>query len=80
VLTAPLTTCSSEPQADEFTVGMSKSTVLERFGEPTRNERLVKRTEIIFGPIESFWASIKIGDMVEIWNYKSPGASRSSIS
>jgi hypothetical protein len=61
--------CYSAPDHAEFTVGMSRAGVIERFGEPDRKQVLRKSDELIWGAIESFWAEVPTGSEVEIWSY-----------
>ena len=65
--------CVSLPGSDDFEIGMTKTVLRERFGEPADTQEVVKSTEYIFGPVETFWATMEIGDEVEIWSYPSPG-------
>ena len=65
--------CTSLPVSDDFEIGMTKAAFRERFGEPAETQSLVKRTEFVFGPVETFWSSMNMGDTVEIWSYRSSG-------
>ena len=62
---------SGVPQHSEFSVGMSRSEILSRFGEPRRTQSLTKSGDEIWGAIEEFWPQIRRGAIVEIWAYDS---------
>jgi len=53
----------------EFTVGMNRSEILSRFGEPQRKQSLAKSGEPIWGAIEDFWQQVPLNATVEIWAY-----------
>lgn len=61
--------CYSAPDHAEFTIGMSRASVIERFGEPDRKQTLRKTDERIWGAIELFWPEVPTGSEVEIWYY-----------
>jgi hypothetical protein len=61
--------CYSAPDHTWFTTGMSRASVIERFGEPDRKQTLRKTDEFIWGAIESFWPEVPTGSEVEIWYY-----------
>ena len=72
VVTVVLTACGSRPpQHSEFTIGMSRSEILEKFGDPQRRQSLTKSGEAIWGAIEEFWPHVPQGARVEIWGYES---------
>ena len=73
LLAALLPACVSLPVSEDFETGMTKAVLRERFGEPAETQEIVKRTEFVFGPIETFWSSMEMEDEVEIWSYRSPG-------
>ncbi|NNG16358.1 MAG: hypothetical protein HKM89_07750 [Gemmatimonadales bacterium] len=61
--------CYSAPDHGWFAVGMSRTAVIERFGEPDHKQTLRKTDERIWGAIESFWLEVPTGSEVEIWHY-----------
>lgn len=61
--------CESGPQLSDFRVGMSRHEVVAQFGEPQGRQSLVKSNPSIWGPIETFWATVPQGARVEIWSY-----------
>lgn len=65
--------CSPELRLADFSEGMRRSEVLERFGEPERTQVMVKQTEFVLGPIETFWSTLDMGAEVEIWSYPVDG-------
>ena len=50
-------------------VGTAKNRVLKRLGEPDEINTMTKSTEYIWGPIESWWDTLEMGDQIEIWVY-----------
>jgi len=60
-----------EPGHSEFSVGMTRSEVLHRFGQPQQTQTLTKSGESIWGPIEEYWSQVPMGARVEIWSYDS---------
>jgi hypothetical protein len=48
---------------------MTRQQLIAEFGEPSQRQSLVKSTEFMFGPIETFWPSVPAGARVEIWSY-----------
>jgi hypothetical protein len=58
------------PEHESFSVGMSRATVLERYGAPTDASELKKRDDRVWGPIEDFWPRVPPGSAVEIWKYR----------
>lgn len=59
------------PNHSQFSVGMTRDEVLEKFGKPERSQVMTKSGEAIWGPIEEYWAEIPLGAKVEIWGFKS---------
>ena len=66
---ALLVACRDEPATPKFTVGMSKSILVVKFGEPAQSIRMTKHSEAIWGAIESYWSTLDVGDDVTIWQY-----------
>lgn len=62
---------SREPNHNEFTIGMSRSEILDKFGEPQQTQTLMKSAEPIWGSIEDYWTQVPMGATVEIWSYDS---------
>ena len=63
--------CKSEPALEELTfTGMMQSEVRARIGEPDEIEELRKTSEHIFGPFETVWSRIAMGDRVVTWAYE----------
>lgn len=62
--------CEGLPAHESFAVGMSRATILERYGEPDRTSRLRKQDDRVWGPIEDFWPRVALGSTVEIWQYR----------
>ena len=50
---------------------MSRAVLLEKFGPPESKSRIKKTSDLIWGPIESFWGDVPDGSEVETWSYKS---------
>jgi len=72
LLTLVVVSCSeSIPDHGQFSVGMTRDEVLERFGKPQRTQVMTKSGEGIWGPIEKYWAEIPLGAKVEIWGFNS---------
>lgn len=72
LLTILFVSCSeSIPNHGQFSVGMARDEVLERFGKPQRTQVMTKSGEGIWGPIEEYWAEIPLGARVEIWGFDS---------
>ena len=65
-----LGSCNSLPDHRDFAVGMTRTDVLERFGEPSRSSNMRKADNAVWGPIEDFWSRIPVGGTVEIWFYR----------
>ena len=61
--------CYSPPHHAEFTVGMTRADVIERFGEPERKQMIRRTREPTWGAIETFWNEVPLGSVVEIWSY-----------
>jgi hypothetical protein len=70
VLLGSVAACDGRTHAD-FELGMARSEVLSRFGQPEDQQILFKSSNAIFGPIEDFWPRVPEGAKVEIWSYKS---------
>ena len=66
-------TCRSLPDPSEFHPGMLRADLVTRFGQPVRTEILTKRSEHIFGPVETFWSTMPMGFSVEIWSFEARG-------
>ncbi len=62
--------CARLPEANEFHVGLTRTQLLDRYGQPAQTQRFHKTGDNIFGPIEEFWPKIPRGSMVEIWAYR----------
>ena len=61
----------SVPAHQDFATGMTRSEISSRFGVP-RGMRSVRKTEeAIWGPIETYWATVPMGSTVEAWIYQS---------
>ncbi len=72
LLTMLVVSCSEPiPNHSQFSVGMTRDEVLEKFGKPERSQVMTKSGEAIWGPIEEYWAEIPLGAKVEIWGFKS---------
>ena len=72
LIVVSITGCQSQSEnlaEMEFT-GMEKSEVLQLLGEPDKIEELTKSTEYIFGPIESLWDQIEMGEKIITWTYE----------
>ena len=50
--------------------GTTKSRVVKKLGEPDEVNTMTKNTEFIWGPIESWWDELEMGDRIEIWAYQ----------
>lgn len=59
------------PSHSEFAIGVSRSEILNKFGEPQQTQTLKKTSEPIWGPIEDYWSRVPMGASVEIWSYDS---------
>ena len=59
------------PSHDAFTIGMSRSEILSKFGEPQQMQTLTKVNEPIWGPVEDIWSQVETGATIEIWSYDS---------
>ena len=62
---------AGEPSHNEFTIGMTRSEILGKFGKPQQTQTLTKKGEPIWGPIEDYWPEVPMGATVEIWSYNS---------
>jgi hypothetical protein len=51
-------------------VGQSKEEIVEVVGTPQKTEVIVKTTEHVWGPEESFWSQIPMNTKLEVWHYK----------
>jgi hypothetical protein len=60
-------------------VGMTRSEVTTRFGEPDSTQTLTKTNEAVWGPIEDFWSKVPNGAKVEIWSFDSVMTVESSL-
>lgn len=59
------------PSHRDFLIGMTRAEILDKFGEPTQTQTLIKTGEPIWGPIEEYWPQVPAGATVEIWSYDS---------
>jgi len=75
VLLAATLACTSPPDETEFKVGMTRSELIEQFGEPAAKQSAVKTSLHMFGPIETFWSALPDQTQVEIWSYSAEGGS-----
>ena len=66
-----LLACEDLPAHESFRIGMSRPTIVDRYGEPERRSELRKQDDRIWGPIEDFWTRVPLGSSVEIWQYRS---------
>ena len=74
ILVALVTLIACGPRApnhSDFAIGMSRSAILEKFGEPQQTQTPKKTGEPIWGPIEEYWSQVPMGATVEIWSYDS---------
>lgn len=63
--------CQFEPGLDERTfTGMQQAEVRELLGEPDRVEEIRKTTEYVFGPVETVWSRLEMGDHIVSWVYE----------
>ena len=69
-LACVLFACDAAPRHDEFSTGMERDVIQERFGEPLRSREMRKTSEGVWGPIEDFWSRVPLGSTVEIWSYR----------
>lgn len=71
-----LAACESKriPLHSDFSVGMSKPTLIARFGPPDQKQTMYKRSDAVWGPIEDFWHNVPPNAKIEIWSYKSLSA------
>ena len=70
-LTILVVSCSEPvPNHSQFSVGMTRDEVLDKFGNPARSQVMQTSGEA-WGPIEQYWAEIPLGAKVEIWGFKS---------
>ena len=67
------TGCSTLPPDDAFEIGMSRDEVVSRFGEPHRRTSIRKTEAPIWGAIETFWDTVPVGSLIEIWAYPAQG-------
>ena len=72
VVFAGAATCGGTYAVDDFELGTQRAVIEERFGSPLKVDTIIKTTEVVFGPIESFWSEVRMGGTVEIWSY--PGS------
>jgi len=49
---------------------------VQAFGSPDKIETLTKRNKTIFGPPETYWDKLAIGESVEIWSYQQKDGTR----
>lgn len=64
-----LSSCRPGLLVPRVEVGTSKNHVLKRLVEPDEINTLTKSTEYIWGPIESWWDTLEMGDWIGIWVY-----------
>ncbi len=69
VLVSLMACGAGEPSHNEFTIGMTRSEILNKFGKP--QQTLTKTGEPIWGPIEDYWREVPMGATVAIWSYDS---------
>lgn len=62
--------CQNEGLAERTFIGMSKTDIVKELGEPDKIDELTKSTEYIFGPFESLWDQIQMGDKIVTWTYE----------
>ena len=62
--------CKSENLDEIMMTGLQKSDVKQMLGEPDKIEELTKHTEHVFGPVESLWYQMQMGDKIVIWIYE----------
>jgi hypothetical protein len=72
VLTALLAACRVISYTSRIEVGTSQSKVIKLLGDPDEINVIEKQTEIIWGPEESWWDTLEMGDKIEIWVYHYP--------
>lgn len=59
------------PLHADFAVGMGREKVMSQFGEPVQVTRFHKKNDSVWGPIETYWATIPMGSTVVVWSYES---------
>jgi hypothetical protein len=64
-----LCACRSGLLVPRVDIGTSMSNVLKRLGEPDEINTMTRTTEYIWGPAESWWDELEMGDRIEIWVY-----------
>lgn len=65
--------CFPAPSPADIRVGATRGEVFATFGPPPRQQSLHKTSEVIWGPIESFWSEVPLGSTVEVWAYPVEG-------
>ena len=65
-----ISACGSPLDHRDFAVGMTRSDVRERFGDPLRTTEMRKSNDSVWGPIEDFWSNVPADSTVEIWFYR----------
>lgn len=63
--------CDSDDIREQKFVGVLKPEITRQLGEPDKVEEMTKRAEHIFGPIETIWSTMAMGDKIVTWTYNS---------
>ncbi len=68
-----LLACAAAPDLeDRSLVGMSQDQLRAELGEPASVDSMTKTVEHIFGPVETLWSEMEMGDTLTTWTYLAP--------
>jgi len=62
--------CDRQNLSETSYLGVNKTYLIEKLGEPDQIEELVRNEDHIFGPIEELWYKIEMGEKIVTWKYE----------
>jgi hypothetical protein len=70
-ISSMLCACAKEHDISQLVkIGQSKEEIINAIGNPYKIDFIIKTTEHVWGPEESFWSKIPMGTKLEVWRYK----------
>ncbi len=72
LLTLLTFSCANPGIKQQNCIGLNKSEIMKRFGEPDDIQHQKKTSSYIHGPMEAFWDEIQLGESIEIWIFSVP--------
>ncbi|GEM_PF-1045436 len=73
VLLTSLTLSCANPGIKQLNcIGLNKTEIIKRFGEPDDIQYEKKTSLYLHGPMEAFWDEIQLGESIEIWIFSVP--------